>query len=254
MTPERVSKCVPCLLAVLLAAQSCFATTGVVLYEKGFAVVAADGRVNQVGGIISGHTTECKLDVANSKVAIVAGLAKEEDAGFDARKILRDAMQQANSVEEAADNAQKQIQLKLPAAVQEFRNHNPDRLQDSSNMGVQFVVVGADDLGQVRVARRSISGDASKPAQVENSAGNDDHVGVAVIGESNAIDRDLDRLHDTNGWEGKGNPTDLEQMARRFIALEVLEQPRRVGPPLSVVLVDGEGVHGVEDGACRAAP
>ena len=78
-------------------------------------------------------------------------------------------------------------------------------------------------------------------------------MGVAVIGESNAIDHDLDRLHDTDGWEGKGNPDDLEKMARRFIALEVLEQPHRVGPPLSVVLVDHNGVHGVEDGACRAS-
>ena len=244
-----ILKRVPNLLAALLCVQSCFATTGVVLYEKGFAVVAADGRVNQVGGVISGYITECKLDVANSKVGIVAGLAKEEDAGFDARKILRDAMQQAESVEEAADSAQKQIQSKLPAAVQEFTKHNPH-----PNIGLQFVVVGVDNTGHVRVARRSISAGASGPAQIDNSTGSDDHVGVALIGESNAIDRDLDRLHDSNGWEGKGNPTDLEKLARRFIALEVLEQPHRVGPPLSVVLVDGNGVHGVEDGACKAGP
>lgn len=251
MNRERSLTCALGLLTACLA-QSCWATTGVVLFEKGFAVVAADGRVNQVAGILSGHTTECKLDVANSKVAVVAGLAKQEDV-FDAREILRDAMQKTASVEEAADSAQRQIQIKFPAAVEAFRKNNPDRTMNDSGLGVQFLVVGVDDSGQVHVARRSITADASRPPQVDNSTGNDDHVGVAVIGESNAIDHDLDRLHDTDGWEGKGNPDDLEKLARRFIALEIVEQPHRVGMPLSVVLVDHEGVHGVEDGACRAA-
>jgi len=235
----------------MLIAHTCSATTGVVLYEKGFAVVAVDGRVNQVGGVISGHTTECKLDMANSMVAIAAGLAKQEDV-FNAREILRQAMQQARTVEEAADFAQRQIQRKFPAAVEAFRKNNPDRANDASNLGLQFVIAGLDDAGTVHVARCFIS--ESKAPQVDNATGSDDHVGVAVIGESNAVDRDLDRLHNTNGWEGKGNPTDLEKMARRFIALEILEAPHRVGTPLAVVLLDRNGVHGVEDGACKAAP
>ena len=251
MSRERDLTCAFGLLAACLV-QNCWATTGVVLYEKGFAVVAADGRVNQVAGVLSGHITECKLDVANNKVAVVAGLAKQEDV-FNAREILRDAMQKATSVEEAADSAQGQIQAKFPAAVEAFRKNNPDRTLNDSGLGVQFLIAGVDGTGQVHVARRSISADASRPPQVDNSTGSDEHVGVAVIGESNAIDHDLDRLHDTNGWEGKGNPDDLEKMARRFIALEIVEQPHRVGMPLAVVLVDDHGVHGVEDGACRAA-
>ena len=243
-----------CLLVVLMPA-NCFATTGVVLYEKDFAVIAADGRVNEVGGVISGHTTECKLDVANGKVGIVAGLTKEQDVDFDARKILRDAMQQTNSIGEAADSAQREIQVKFPAAVQAFRKHNPDRAAETSGINIQFVIAGLDGAaGQVSVARRSISADPGRPPQVDNSAGNDEHVGIAVIGESAAIDRDLDRLHNANGWEGKGNPTDMEKLARRFIALEILEQPNRVGTPLAIVLLDRNGVHGVEDGACRDAP
>jgi hypothetical protein len=247
VTLKRVSY----LLVVLLQAEICLATTGVVLYVKDFAVVATDGRVNEVGGVISGHTTECKLDVVNSKVAIVAGLAKEQDVGFDARQILRDAMQQSNSVDEAANYAQRQIQRKLPAAAQAFKQHNPDRPQDWSDLGLQFVVVGVDETGAVRVARSFISADPSKLPQADDATGTDDHVGIAVIGESNAINRDLDRLHNANGWVGKDNPNDLEKMARRFIALEIVEQPHRVGPPLAVVLLDRNGVHGVEDGACR---
>jgi len=248
--PKRVPKRVSILLSTLLAAPTCFATTGVVLFTKDFAVVATDGRVNEVAGEISGHITECKLDVANSKVAIVAGLAKEQDVDFDARQILRNAMQRSSSVQEAADSAQRQIQMKLPAAAAAFKEHNPDRLQDSSNIGLQFMVVGVDNTGAVQVARRSVSPDSAKPPQSDDSTGNDDRVGVAIIGESTAIDHDLDRLHDTNGWEDKGNPADLEKMARRFIALEILEQPHRVGPPLAIVLMDRNGVHGVEDGAC----
>jgi hypothetical protein len=247
---KTVAKCVLVIALALLTAQSGYATTGVVLYEKDFAVVAVDGRVNEVAGEISGHVTECKLDVVNSKVAIVAGLAKEGDVGFDARAILRHAMQQTNSVEEAADLAQRQIERELPAAVQAFRKNNPDRSGDASKLGLQLVVAGVVDTGQVNVARSSIFADTSKPAQIDNSTGSDQHVGIAIIGESGAIDRDLDRLHNTNGWEGKGNPTDLEKMARRFIALEILEYPNRLGPPLAIVLVDRNGVHGVEDGAC----
>jgi hypothetical protein len=247
---KSVSKGGLLIAVAVMTAQGGFATTGVVLYEKDFAIVAVDGRVNEVAGAVSGHVTECKLDVAHSMVAMVAGLAKEDDVAFDARAILRQAMQQAGSVEEAADQAQRQIQINLPAAAQAFQKSNPDRTADAANIGVQFVVIGVDDAGTVHVGRRSIFAGPSKQGQADNSTGNDEHVGVAVIGEAHAIDQDLDRLHDTKGWEGKGNPDDLEKMARRFIALEVLEQPHRVGPPLAIVLVDRNGVHGVEDGSC----
>jgi hypothetical protein len=48
-----------------------------------------------------------------------------------------------------------------------------------------------------------------------------------------------------------GNPADLEKLARRFIALEVVDKPMQVGPPITVVLVDGGGIHWVEPGACQ---
>src|SRR5215472_11117498 len=37
------------LVAVLLSAQPCYATTGVALFVKSFVVIATDGRVNEIG-------------------------------------------------------------------------------------------------------------------------------------------------------------------------------------------------------------
>ena len=82
--------------------------------------------------------------------------------------------------------------------------------------------------------RHSIPYDESWPVEVQNTTGSQDHVGTAAIGETDAIDRELDRLHNSYGWVGLGSETDLQNMARRFIALEIVDKPRKVGPPVSV--------------------
>jgi hypothetical protein len=227
------------------------ATTGVALYVKGFAVVAVDGRVNKIGPMISGHASECKLYVADGKVAIVAGLADEPDAGFDVRKILHHVMSQSTPTPQAADLVEQQIQQALPAALQEFQKQNPGAFQQRASGSSQLLMVGMNPDGTVETARRSTPYDQGHPAQREDSTGAPDRVGVALIGETAAIDQDLERLHNTNGWEGMGNPSDLEKLARRFIALEVLAKPKSVGPPISMVVVDQNGVHWVEPGACK---
>jgi len=112
-------------------------------------------------------------------------------------------------------------------------------------------VVGRDGTGQIQVSRRSIPYDPSRPSQRDDGTGSNDRVGIAPIGDTAAIDRELDRLHTTEGWSGKGDPTDLEKMARRFIALEIVDKPLSVGPPVSIVVVDASGVHWVEPGACH---
>lgn len=239
------------LSAVLLVGRFGYATSGVALYVKGFAVMAADGRVNEIGPKIATHSDECKIDVVNGMAGMVAGLSEEQDVGFDATKILRDAMQQSSSVSEAADVAEKQIQRALPAALRDFQRGNPNQFRQRANGSLQILIVGMDNSGGVEVARRSIPYDESRPAQRDDAMGSEDRVGIAPIGETAAIDRELERLHNTDGWSGKGDPTDLEKMARRFIALEIVDKPLKVGPPVSIVVVDGTGVHWVEPGACH---
>jgi hypothetical protein len=237
--------------AVLLWAQLGYATTGVALYVKGFAVIAADGRVNEIGPKIALHSDECKIDVFNGMAGMVAGLAEEQDVGFDTSKILRGAMEQSSSVSEAANTAERRIQHALPAALRDFQRGNPNQFQERANGSLQILMVGMDSAGEVQVARRSIPYDESRPAQREDTTGSDDRVGIAPIGETGAIDKELDRLHNTDGWSGKGDPTDLEKMAQRFIALEIVDKPLKVGPPVSMVAVDGSGIHWVEAGACH---
>ena len=239
------------ILALLLCVRPGSGTTGVALYEKTFVVVAADGRVNQISPTQDLHTDECKIDVVNGWAAVMAGLTDERDVGFDARRMLRQAMQEASSVDAAADFAVRQIRRKLPEALEDFSKRNPDAFQARAGAALQFLIAGVSAAGEVEIARRSIPYDASRPAQKEDASGSGHHVGIAVIGESRAIDLDVERLHNTNGWTGMGNPVDLEKLARRFIALEIVDQPRRVGPPVSIMLVDGQGAHPVENGACR---
>ena len=239
------------ILAFLLCARSGFATTGVALYEKAFVVVAADGRVNEISPIQALHTNECKIDVVNGRAAVMAGLTDERDVGFDARRMLREAMQEARSVDLAAEIAVTQIRRRLPEALADFEKHNPAAFQARSGAALQFLIVGLSAAGEVEVARRSVPYDESRSVQIEDATGSRNHVGIAVIGESRAIDLDLERLHKTAGWAGMGNATDMEKMARRFVALEIVDQPRRVGPPVSIMLVDGQGIHWLENGACH---
>lgn len=236
--------------AALLWASYANATTGLAVYVDTFAVVAADGRVNEIGPMIAGHKSECKIYVLRNYVSVVSGLTEEQNSGFDARKTLHDVLSQAASVDDAASAAAAQVRQKLPAALAAFEKSNRAAFLERSNGSLQILVVGVNDAGQVQVARRSIPYDPSKPVETATSAGAKDHVGVAVIGESGAIDRELDRLHDTNGWQGLTSPADLQKMSRRLITFEVVDKPLKVGPPLAIVLVDRDGVHWVEAGAC----
>jgi hypothetical protein len=213
--------------------------------------MAADGRVNQIGPEVALHTDECKIDVVNGMAGMAAGLSEEQDVGFDANKILRDAMRQSSSVVEAADTAERAIRRALPAALRDFQKGNPNQFEKRANGSLQILLVGMGSEGAVQVSRRSIAYDESRPAQRDDATGSDDRVGIAPIGDTAAIDRDLDRLHNSDGWSGKGDPTDLEKMARRFIALEIVDKPLSVGPPVSMVVVDGSGIHWVELGACH---
>lgn len=234
--------------------QVCHATTGVVLYENTFAVVAADGRVNEVGPKVMFPTSGCKIDLINGKLAVVAGLAEEQGVGFDARKILDSALQQSDSVYDAADVVERQIVRALPAALRDFQKNNPNQFEARANSSLQILIVGLSGSGEVQIARRSIPYDESRTVQRQNAAGSKDHVGIAAIGETGAIDRELDHLHASDSWAGKGDRTDLEDIARRLVAFEIVDKPRRVGPPVSMIVVDEDGVHWVDSGACRQHP
>jgi hypothetical protein len=160
-------------------------------------------------------------------------------------------MEQSDSVYEAADAAAKQIELDLPGALEDFRKNNPNQVQEINNSSLQILMVGISREGGVQVARRSIPYDRSRPIQKENTSGSEAHIGIAIIGESSAIDREVDRLKEVDGWAGTGNPTALENIALRFVALEVVDKPSTVGPPVSIVLVDSDGIHWAKNGACQ---
>src|SRR5690348_13794029 len=152
---HRGSNAMKTLLAILFLAQLCQATTGIVLYEDTFAVVATDGRVNEVGPKMMFATNECKLKLVNGKVAVVAGLTEEQNVGFDARKLLESALQRSDSVYDAADAAERQIMQALPAAVRDFQKNNPEQFEARANSALQILIVGLSDAGDVQVARRS---------------------------------------------------------------------------------------------------
>ena len=228
-----------------------YATTAVALYMKNFAVVAVDGRVNKVGPLISGHKVECKLYVADGKVAVLAGLTGEPDAGFDIRAIFHNVLNQQTGPAQAADLVEQRLRQALPAALEAFQKRDPAAYQIRAKGSSQLLLVGMNPNGEVQVSRRSLPYQPGRPPQSDDSTGTPDHVGVALIGDTTAIDIDLVRLQKTNGWQGMGNPADLEKLARRFIALEVVAQPMQVGPPISMVLVDVNGIHWVDAGACK---
>jgi hypothetical protein len=228
-----------------------YATTAVALYLKDFAVVAVDGRINKVGPLISGHKSGCKLYVADSKVAILAGLTEEPDAGFDIRAIFHNVLNQPIPPDRAADLIQQRVEQALPAALEAFQKKDPAAFEARAQGEEQLLLVGTDTSGEIQFSRRSVPYRQARPAERDDSTGTLDHVGVALIGDTTAIDLDLLRLQKTNGWEGMGNPADLEKLARRFIALEIVAKPMQVGPPISMVLVDKNGIHWVDAGACK---
>lgn len=240
-----------CFAGLTAWAEIGYATTAVALYVKDFAVVAVDGRVNKVGPLISGHKAGCKLYVADGKVAVLAGLTEEPDAGFDIRAIFHDVLNQQTTPAQAANLVEQRLKQALPPALEAFQKKDPAAYQVRARGSSQLLLVGIDPNSEVQVSRRSLPYQADRPPQSDDSTGAPDHVGVAMIGDTTAIDVDLARMQKTDAWQGMGNPADLEKLARRFIALEVVAQPMQVGPPISMVLVDANGIHWVEPGACK---
>jgi hypothetical protein len=163
-------------------------------------------------------------------------------------------MEQSESVYEAADMAARQIEHDLPGALEDFRKNNPNEFQKLSSGSVQILMAGMSREGEVQVARRSIPYDKSRRVETENTSASEDHIGIAAIGESNPIDKEVERLHNTDGWVGTSKPTDLKYLALRFIALEIVDKPGMVGPPVSVALVDSDGIHWDQRGACQQKP
>jgi hypothetical protein len=240
-----------CLAGLAIWTHINYATTAVALYVKDFAVVAVDGRVNKIGPLISGHKAECKLYVADGKVAVLAGLTEEPDADFDIRAIFHNVLNQQATPAQAADLVEQRLKQALPAALEAFQKKDPAAYQVRAKGSSQLLLVGMNPNSEVQVSRRSLPYQQDRPVQRDDSTGAPDHVGVAMIGDTTAIDIDLVRMQKTDAWQGMGNPADLEKLARRFIALEVVARPMQVGPPISMVLVDANGIHWVEPGACK---
>ena len=237
--------------AALGAASAARATTGVALFAKNFVIVAADGRVNEVGPKLEFHRSQCKISTAKGRVAVVSGLTEEQGVNFDARRIVSAAMQESDSVYGASDLAARAIRRELPAALAGFKEQRPNDFAAMAAGAIQILMAGINSQGEVQVARRSIPYDGSRPIEVENTSAAVGQIRIAAIGESSAIDQEVDRLQRAGAWRGSGNPKRLESTALRLVALEIVAKPYRVGPPVSVVLVRPDGIHWEQAGACR---
>lgn len=241
-----------CLLLLFLP-KTCSATSVAIVKNANRIIIAADSKGDLEIAGRSGKYQHCKIHVVMNTAFAIAGLVKNTE-GYDSVEIVRQVLSTNQSLNLSAELVAKELRAPLLHALRSaHRNMNPERY-------VAIVAGEPLEVGMVRmenavptsaiVTFTATSDKNGTPTAVQaifdycpSKDCNANDTNYRVIGFKNAFSRYAkSTVHNIN----------LIEDARSIIELEIKAAPDMVGPPISILEIDANGLHWRDLGGCRS--
>lgn len=249
---------------LLVLAQSCLATTIVVIRTPKHLVVGADSLIVNwpVPETVQNFYT-CKLHKQHSMFFVIQGMGVvHRKSNFSAEVLAREAISSSKSLKEAAVQFVRSSSIPYGRVMKDFKIHDPHGwrlVAQQHGTGIPLIVIffGLEaGIPKYVVAGLRVSEtlDPAVSADVTSCPGSACEgltESALVVGQSQEAYRQIgadDSASLAKFRQGRGDQRTVETI----IALEEKAVPDSVGGPIRVVTVDAEGEHWVpETATCR---
>jgi hypothetical protein len=230
------------LIGALVALAPLRATTIVALWSPEGLYLATDSRV--VTNLASAPSTACKITHEGSTFFALSGLVQDDSVRLDANRVAREAVRHVAPMEAKINRFADGMRDDLARAVSMLEKESPADFAflKAGHPILQAVFAdiqaGAPVLAIVGFQLDPSGGLREQKAVVADGA---DNRGPRIIyaGQQGKI-RDYLRSH--RDWYN----SDREGLLRNLVELEIAENTGRVGAPVDIVAITGDGARWVQ--------
>jgi hypothetical protein len=237
----KVSSCWP-MVAVFSCALSCYGATIVVMRTDDGILLAADSKVTRRG---SNPPPRCKIHQYGKVFVAVASAGKNENTGPEMERIAGTAAAAKGPLQSKVDSFANVARKSLLADIESQKKSNPATFQQAyvgkRILDVTFASIEGPKPEAV-VETFFVDGAGVLHDLPSPLAGHR----LLVTGMSSAIKSYTDR---NSGWYEQQGP---EVAIKNFMELEIAMEKNAVGPPISILKLDGGVARWIEAGACPA--
>jgi hypothetical protein len=230
------------LLGALVAFAPLRATTIVALWSPEGLYLAADSRV--VTNLPSAPSTACKITHEGSTFFALSGLVQDDSIRLDANRVAREAVQGAAPIEAKIDRFADAMRGDLTRAVSALAKDAPEDFAflKAGHPILQAVFAdiqaGAPVLAVVGFQLEPNGGLREQKAVIAD--GTDKRGPRIIYAGQQAKIREYLRSH--RDWYN----SDREGLLRNLVELEIAENTGRVGAPVDMVAITGDGARWVQ--------
>jgi len=247
LVPSRTSAWMMISLVILNPA---FATTVVVLRGPDYVILGADSRVTDVNGDQTGSSSTCKIRQFDKVYFALAGPVGD-GRGFDVFELAARIANGRTDVVGIADDFERLMRRPLTEYLQRFYGESPAQFSrycaNRICLQVAFVTV---DSGTPKISIRGFFVTVSKKQVMVKPAIRErmDCPGTCATGAEQVllgVNEEATSLYDRTPhfWKVNGIVSGMEQL----IGAEISAHADAVGPPISILQLDSQGVRFIPD-------
>ena len=250
-------------LALFLIAVLCTPTlrptTIIAIRRQGKITLAADSK--RLNGTKTGFeaVNVCKIWHTDSVYFAFSGIYEDGQTGFSASQIALNG--KAGTIDFRATQFAEAVKTPLLRVAQRAHREAPEadyrQYFGQNNVAIlEAIFVGMENhvAAYQYVRFMKIEDAQGTPIQIEpkiqscpgNFCGEKGQVGVMPMGQSDAALAKFNRMVAGLG----GMPDDDVGIVRHWVDAEITDQPDKVGPPISILVLDDGGVHWIDKGEC----
>jgi hypothetical protein len=244
--PSRISVRLMIFLAILCdLMNSAFATTLVVLRAPDYVILGSDSSATEVKGDQTTQSSACKVRQFG-EVSFAAAGAVGDGNGFDAFEVAARAVKRRTDVVAIANDFESVTRRPFTQYLQRFYGENPAQFTRHCAKKVCLTVVfAAMDRGTPKISVRGLFVTVKKKVVVVEPSiqARMDCPGTCVTGGEQVVlgvSEEANSVFDRTPhfWKVNGIVSGMEQL----IGAEISAHADIVGPPISILQLDGQGV------------
>ena len=216
-------------------------------------LIAADGRIHTAADNVVEDT--CKIRLTKDVAFTNAGLIRDQFSGFDLAEVAHRSLLSHASIEDAIQDFESQVSAFLRRFLPEIKDRFPAVYQTFDHSPGISVVFARMVEGKPTVHVRSFSavndpqGTLSiQVAKQDCTTGCENFSGA--LGHFEHIQQYL-RAHPTAFGS---TINDAADMSLKLLRLEATANPKEVGPPFAILMLDSAGPRWIAPGGCNRRP